>query len=227
MVKFETGDKKLLEKFVANRMAAIVKEKDNPLFILATGNSPVGVYKNLIEKHRNGLSFKNLESYNLDEYLNIEKFPNDSFRKFMNDNLFDYIDIDKKNTHFPKNVDEYNYKLDKIKEFDFTILGVGTNGHIAFNEPGISFNTRTNEVELTESTIKANFSGRSEFPTSAITMGLYDIYHKSKEIILLAWGESKRDALVKLKTGVKRDDCPITHFYNHPNFTVVTDLKDI
>ena len=226
MIKFLVKDKEKLEQFVANRMAKIVKKEKNPFFILATGNSPVGVYSKLIEKHKKGLSFKTVTSYNLDEYRNIEKFPEDSFRKFMNDKLFDHIDIDKKNTHFPSDVSAYDKELDKIKKFDFTILGVGTNGHIAFNEPGTHASTRTNEVDLTQSTIESNFPGRKEYPKKAITMGLHDIYHKSNEIILLAWGEGKRDALEKLKEGVKRDNCPITHFADHPNITIVTDLKE-
>ena len=226
MIKFLVKSKPNLEKFVAKRMGEIIKEKENPLFILATGNSPVGVYKNLITKHEDGLSFKGLTSYNLDEYRGIDKFPDDSFRKFMNDNLFDSIDIDKENTHFPNTPDSYDKELDKIDKFDFTILGVGTNGHIAFNEPGTPFSKRTNEITLTDSTIKSNFGDRKKYPTKAITMGLYDIYHKSNEIILLAWGEGKRDALSKLKEGVKRDDYPITHFVDHPNMTIVTDLKE-
>lgn len=227
MVKFIVKTKEELEAFVADRMASIIKEKETPKFILATGNSPVGVYKNLINKHVNeGLSFENLVSYNLDEYRGIDQFPQDSFRKFMNDNLFDHVNINKENTHFPNTVEEYDAELDKIDGFDFTILGVGTNGHIAFNEPGTPFTTRTNEVVLTQSTIESNFPGRDSYPTEAVTMGLYDIYNKSKEIILLAWGEGKRDALTKLKAGIKLDDCPITHFYDHPNMTIVTDLED-
>ena len=95
MIKFLVKDKVELEQFVADRMGSIVKDKQNPLFILATGNSPVGVYTKLIEKHKKGLSFKGLTSYNLDEYRGIDKFPQDSFRKFMNDNLFNDIHINK------------------------------------------------------------------------------------------------------------------------------------
>lgn len=226
MIKFLVKDKDKLEEFVAKRMGKIIKKESDPLFILATGNSPVGVYKKLIKKHEKGLSFKGLTTYNLDEYRGIDKFPEDSFRKFMDDNLFDHVDIDKKKTNFPSDVKKYDKSLDKIEKFNFTILGVGTNGHIAFNEPGTPFKTRTNEVTLTQSTIESNFKGRDKYPTKAITMGLYDIYNKSSEIVLLAWGEGKRDALQKLKEGVKRDDCPITHFVDHPNMTVVTDLKE-
>lgn len=227
MIKFIVKSKSDLEKMVADRIATIITEKENSHLILATGNSPVGVYKNLIQKHKEeGLSFKNVTSYNLDEYRDIENYPEDSFEKFMNDNLFDGVDIDKSNTHFPNNPSEYDAELDKVGMFDFTILGVGTNGHIAFNEPGTKFEARTKEIELEQSTIESNFPGRDSYPTKAVTMGLFDIYNKSKEIILLAWGEGKRDALNKLKEGIKTDDCPITHFADHPNMTIVTDLKD-
>ncbi len=226
MAKFIVGTKAELEKLVANRMVEIINEKEQPKFILATGNSPVGVYTKLIESHKEGVSFNKLISYNLDEYRDIETYPQDAFRKFMNDNLFDHVDIDKSNTHFPTDADSYNQALDAVGKFDFTILGVGTNGHIAFNEPGTPFTSRTHEVELTQSTIDSNFPGRDSYPTTAITMGLNDIYNKSSEIILLAWGEGKRDALNKLKAGIKTDDCPITHFVDHPNITIVTDLEE-
>ncbi len=227
MAKFIVGQKEELEKIVSNRMLEILKEKENPHYILATGNSPVGVYKGLISAHKEGgVSFSGLTSYNLDEYRDIETYPQDSFRKFMNDNLFDHVDINKGNTYFPGDEKEYDDALDKVGKFDFTILGVGTNGHIAFNEPGTPFTSRTHEVELTQSTIESNFPGRDSYPTKAITMGLNDIYHKSNEIILLAWGEGKLDALRKLKAGVKTDDCPITHFIDHPNITIVTDLEE-
>ncbi len=221
------GKKEELEIDVANIISDIIKEKEDAKLILATGNSPVGVYKELIEKHKNGLSFSKVTSFNLDEYLEIEKYQEDSFRKFMNDNLFDYIDINKEYTLFPTTPEEYDERLNRVDYFDFTILGVGTNGHIAFNEPGTGFETRTHEVELTQSTIESNFPGRSEYPTRAITMGLNDIYNKSNKIILLAWGETKRDALNKLLEGVKRDDYPITHFIDHPDFTIVTDIEDL
>ncbi len=227
MAKFIVGQKQDLEKIVSNRMLEILKEKEQPKFILATGNSPVGVYKGLIEAHKNeGVSFSGLTSYNLDEYRDIESYPEDSFRKFMNDNLFDHVDINKAQTFFPAGEKDYDDALDRVGKFDFTILGVGTNGHIAFNEPGTPFTSRTHEVELTQSTIDSNFPSRDTYPTKAITMGLNDIYHKSNEIILLAWGEGKLDALRKLKAGVKNDDCPITHFVDHPNITIVTDLEE-
>ncbi len=227
MVNIIKGKKEELEIKVSDIIADIVRNKQDAKLILATGNSPVGVYNGLINHYKNGVSFGSVTSYNLDEYLEVEKYQEDSFKKFMNDKLFNHIDINKANTYFPSSPEEYNEKLDKIEKFDFTILGVGTNGHIAFNEPGTSFTSRTHEVELTQSTIESNFPGRDDYPTQAITMGLNDIYNKSSKIILLAWGEGKRDALNKLLKGEKSDDCPITHFVDHPDFTIITDLIDL
>lgn len=204
MIKFIIKEKSELESFVSDRMLEIIKEKQNPLFILTTGNSSVKVYKKLIKNYNNGLAL-----YNIDEYREIDKFSQDSFRKFMNDYLFDHINKD----------------LDKLDNFDFTLFGVGTNGWITFNELRTPFNIRTSKIKLIPSKIKSNFSKRTEYPTSTITMGSYDIYIMSNEIILLAWGEDKRVTLEKLKVGVKADDYPITHFIDCPNMTIVTELK--
>lgn len=222
------GKKEDLEHLIANEFSKVIRESENTKLILATGSSPVGVYKNLINKYENNeLSFKDVTSYNLDEYLDIDRFPQDSFKKFMNDNLFDHIDINKENTNFPKVPSSYDKELDQIEGFDLTILGVGTNGHIAFNEPGTEFESRTHEVDLTQSTIDSNFPGRSEYPTKAITMGIFDIYNKSKKIVLVAWGEGKREAIKKFLIGEKDINCPITLFKDHPNFTIYTDIEDL
>ncbi len=225
--KIIKGKKEELELEVSKIIGDIIKNNENPRLILATGNSPIGVYKGLIDQHKNGLSFANVISYNLDEYMDTENYWDDSFRKFMDDNLFNHIDINKDNTFFPIAPLTYDGALDEIERFDFTILGVGTNGHIAFNEPGTAIETRTHYVELTQSTIESNFPGRDSYPTKAITMGLHDIYHKSNKIVLLAWGEGKRKALELFNEGVKREDCPITQFIDHPNFTIVTDIEDL
>ncbi len=221
-----TKTKKEIDLIVANKIKEIINSKKDPLLLLATGNTPIDIYKNLISFYdKRELSFKNVKTFNLDEYIGIDKFEKDSFRYFMDQNLFNHIDIDKNNTFFPSEEKEYNSKLDSCRNFDFTILGVGKNGHIAFNEPGSKIQTRTNKIKLTKSTLEANFPGRNEFPTEAITMGLYDIYNKSDLIYLIAYGESKREALEKVLEGKIDDNWPITHFINHKNFTIFTDLK--
>lgn len=229
-MEFVFGKKEELVEKIAKKISFIINSEESPKLILPTGNSPIDIYSRLVEYHKsNKLSFKKVKTFNLDEYLYLNEGTIDlSFEKFMNDNLFSKVDIKKENINFPtENVNDYNDKLDGLKSIDLALVGVGVNGHIAFNEPGTDFNTRTHLVELTESTIKVNFGTRKNFPTKAVTMGLTDIYNKSKIIILIAWGESKREALVKLKSGKVDVNWPITNFWNHPNFIVYTDLIDL
>ncbi len=225
-MKIITKTKKEIDLIVAEKIKEIILKEKAPLLLLATGNTPIDIYKNLIEFYnKKELSFKNVTTFNLDEYIGIENFEKDSFRYFMNTHLFDHVDIDKNNTFFPDSEKNYNDKLDKYKNFDFTILGVGQNGHIAFNEPGSKIETRTNVIELTDSTLKANFPGRNEYPTKAITMGLHDIYNKSNLIYLIAYGENKREALEKVLEGKKDLNWPITNLIDHKNIVIFTDLK--
>ncbi len=227
---FKTNQKEILEQEIATIFKEQLLKKPNSILCLSTGNSPVGIYRKLIEFYQaKQLSFKDVTTYNLDEYLEID--PNTSslsFRNFMANNLFNHIDINKENTFFPAEPKEYDAKLDAIKGFDLALVGVGSNGHIAFNEPGTGF-LRTNIVKLAQSTINDNFKGIDNYPTTSITMGLKDIYEKSNRIILIAWGESKRAALTKFKeaklANKKDDNWPITHFIDHPNFEIYTDLK--
>ncbi len=221
-----TKTKKEIDLIVANKIKDIVNNKEKPLLLLATGNTPIDIYRYLIKfSQTSEVSFRKTTTFNLDEYIGIEKYQKDSFRYFMDEHLFDHINIKKDQTFFPDNEKSYNDKLDQYGNFDFTILGVGQNGHIAFNEPGSKIETRTNIVKLTESTLKANFPGRNDFPTHAITMGLYDIYHKSDLIYLVAYGEGKRKALEKVMEGKVDDNWPITHFIKHKNITIFTDIN--
>ena len=231
-LKIVAGDKTELENHISEEFATIINEKEEPKIILATGNSPVALYKNFINLVNEGkLSFKNVESFNLDEYLDMddEQFKKYSFREFMNNNLFNHVDIDMANTHFPtQNVLDYDNLLDeKVEKFDWTILGVGSNGHIAFNEPGTPSDIRTNIVELKESTIKDNFGDAEDYLTRAVTMGIKDIVGKSGHIVLIAWGEAKRNALEKVLAGEIDDQWPITHLINHEDITIYTDLDDL
>lgn len=227
-VKFIYGEKEELEKQVARELVTTIKNTKVPKLLLATGKSPAGLYKNVVQLYNTeDISFKDVITFNLDEYINIDKYPNDSFRKYMDDHLFNNIDIKRENIHFPESTETYDKELDENGNFDISILGVGSNGHIAFNEPGSKFETRTNKAVLTPLTIKANFGERIDFPDNALTMGLFDIYHKSNKIILLAWGEEKREALLKLKDGVKDDQWPITHLADHPNISIITDIDGL
>lgn len=201
---------------------------------LATGGTPVGTYQNLIADYQmNGTSYQNVTSFNLDEYIGLLGTNKNSYRYFMNEQLFNHIDINKNNTHIPNgevvNVDEecmrYEALLAKHGGIDLQILGIGANGHIGFNEPGTSFNSTTHIVELTPSTRKANsryFNQIEDVPARAITMGIATIM-KSKEILLLVSGESKKDALFRLFNGEIDENFPASVLKNHPYVTIIAD----
>lgn len=215
--------------------------KSNPKIVLglATGSTPETLYKYIIEdSQKENLSFKNVVSFNLDEYVGLNESDEDqSYKFFMDNHLFKYIDINKNNTHFPidfrdkeikENYDEYDNLIKKSGGIDIQILGIGNNGHIAFNEPGSDINSKTRLINLTESTIKANsrfFTSISDVPKQAVSMGLGTI-NKSKKIILLAFGEAKREALERLIDAKSFDiNWPCTSLFNHNDLTIITDIK--
>lgn len=225
-MKIISGSKTKLEESIATKFIQIINNKSNAKFLLATGNSQIEIYKNLVDYYQqNMVSFANVITFNLDEYLQVEKYYKDSFSNFMKNKLFDYIDIKKENIFFPKEVKEYNKKLDQIDYFDLTILGVGENGHIAFNEPGSKITDRTKIVNLTTSTIQANFKNRTNYPKQAITIGIKDILKKSKLIYVVAWGEKKRNSIEKLLEKEITSDWPITFLLKNKNVILFTDLE--
>ncbi len=223
-IKFVIGKKEVLSKKIAMEFAKEIKKHPEAILLLPTGNSPIGIYQELQKKHKSGLKFDKLTTFNLDEYLDIDVNKNKlSFRNFMKEHLFDHVGI--KHYHFPDTPKAYDAKLDKVKKFNLGMIGVGVNGHIAFNEPGALKTTRTNVVKLTKSTIEANFKGIKKYPTKAITMGMKDIIGKTDKLILIAWGESKVDALTKLVEGKVTKEWPITYLKGHKNLTIYTDNK--
>ncbi|EFI67572.1 glucosamine-6-phosphate deaminase [Lysinibacillus capsici] len=209
-----------------------IQEKPDSVLGLATGGSPVGMYKELVARHQAGqLSFKEIQTFNLDEYVGIEQSSPASYFTFMHENLFNFVDIQPKNVHLPNgqaaNLAEecaaYDKRIEEAGGIDLQLLGIGVNGHIAFNEPGTSFDAKTNIVELTESTRTENaiyFDDPSEVPTHAITMGIHSIM-KAKEIVLIAFGEKKLAAIEKLKSGHITEEFPASQLLNHPNVTII------
>lgn len=201
---------------------------------LATGATPIGTYEALIEDHKyNRTSYRNIKTFNLDEYVGLSEENPNSYRFFMNDKLFNHIDINRANTHVPhgiaKDFSEECARYERIIEanggIDLQILGIGSNGHIGFNEPGTSFHSKTHIVNLSQSTIEANsrfFNTLADVPTQAITMGISTIM-KSKEILLLVSGESKSDALTTLLTTAVNESFPASILKNHPNVTIIAD----
>ena len=203
---------------------------------LATGSSPIKLYQELIRMHKEeGLSFKNVVTFNLDEYLPMPKESVHSYHYFMHHHLFDHIDIDPKNIHIPdgtlKNEEiesfckEYEKAIEAAGGIDIQILGIGRTGHIGFNEPGSSITSKTRMVYLNELTMKdasAEFGGMDKVPTRAITMGVGTIM-KARKVILMAWGENKAPIIKATVEGSISDSVPATFLQTHPNVEFVID----
>ena len=215
-------------------LAERINRLENPVLGLATGSTPEGLYEKLIEKHKQGeVSFKNVKSFNLDEYVGLEKTDPNSYFYFMKDKLFEHVDISLDNVRVPNGVasdlqqecEAHEAAIKAAGGIDVQLLGIGANGHIGFNEPGTSFTSKTQVVDLDESTIQANsrfFDSIEEVPTQAISMGIETILN-SKEILLLISGAGKAEALAKLLNGDVTEDLPASALKNHPNVTVIAD----
>ncbi|MGL4383213.1 MAG: glucosamine-6-phosphate deaminase [Bacilli bacterium] len=213
-------------------IAEQIKEKPNSIIGLATGSSPVRTYELLIEEYqKKEISFKDVTTFNLDEYIGLDYDHPQSYHYFMNDVLFSKIDIDLNNTNFPDtigdldvNVAAYNKKLYE-NQIDLQLLGIGSNGHIAFNEPGTSFDSETHVVELTKETKEDNkrfFNSIEEVPTTALTMGIKSIMN-AKKILILASGLNKAQAIKELLEGIETTDLPASILMSHPEVILVCD----
>lgn len=211
-----------------------LKQLETPVLGLATGSTPEGLYRNLVDENKKGnISFKNVTTFNLDEYTNIEPTDPNSYHYFMNKHLLDYIDIPKNQVHLPNGSAEdleaecqgYEDKISEAGKIDLQVLGIGVNGHIGFNEPGTPFTSRTHIVTLDESTREANsrfFNSIDEVPTHAITMGIETIM-ESKEILMLISGEQKAETLNRLLNGEVSEEFPASILHKHSKVTVIAD----
>lgn len=211
-----------------------INRLENPVLGLATGSTPEGLYKRIIEKFKqNKVSFKHVKSFNLDEYVGLEKDDPNSYYYFMKDRLFDHVDICLDNVRVPNGValdlkqecEAHEAAIKAAGGIDVQMLGIGANGHIGFNEPGTPFTSRTQTVNLDESTIKANsrfFNSIEEVPTQAISMGIETIMH-SNEILLLVSGENKAEALAKLINREVTEELPGSVLQNHAHITIIAD----
>ncbi len=214
-------------------MAEVVKNNPRAVLGLATGSTPLGLYRNMIEDHeKNGTSYREIKTVNLDEYAGLDYSSDQSYVYFMRHNLFDHIDIDLKNTNIEngKAADReaecarYNALLEALPR-DIQVLGIGSNGHIAFNEPGTPFGSVTHIVDLAESTIRDNsrmFASIDEVPRQAFTMGLKNIMN-AKKILILANGENKAKAVYGLVRGEVTEKVPASVLQLHPDCTLVCD----
>lgn len=201
---------------------------------LATGSTPVGLYRALSEMYRAGeIDFSGITTFNLDEYYPISPENSNSYRYFMNENLFDHINIPKFRTHIPNGMADdpaaecaaYDRMIREAGGIDLQLLGIGLNGHIGFNEPDGILTTGTHITQLTESTIEANsrfFESRDEVPTRALTMGMETILH-ARKIILLASGEGKHPAIRQLLDHTITTHMPATLLKVHSDVTLICD----
>lgn len=224
-----------LSKAAANEIIEQVRSNPTSVLGLATGSSPIGLYKELIHDHKeNHTSYKDVITYNLDEYFGIKKTHQQSYYKFMLDNLFSQIDVDLNHVHIPNgDVDDvekeciyYNEVL-KQNTIDIQILGIGSNGHIGFNEPGTPFDSVTHQVKLDEKTRNDNarfFNSLDEVPTHAISMGIKNIL-AARKIILIASGNGKADAIAKMVNGPLDPNLPASSLQMHDNVVVFLDKE--
>ncbi|PFG04947.1 glucosamine-6-phosphate deaminase [Bacillus sp. es.034] len=236
MKRIEVKDYQEMSQVAADYLLSKLKTSENLTLGLATGGTPKGLYEALIDDHeQNGTSYRHVSSFNLDEYIGLSPQHPNSYYQYMNENLFKHIDIDSENTHIPsgdaadpeKESNAYDEKIRSHGGIDIQVLGIGSNGHIGFNEPGTSFDSSTHVVELTQSTREANaryFDSIDEVPTHAITMGISSIM-KSREILLLVSGEAKQEALRKLVEGTISESFPASILNNHDHVTVIADEK--
>ncbi len=223
-----------LSKFAAQFITDQINNKPDTVLGLATGSTPLGTYKELINLHKeNKVDFSQVASFNLDEYVGLPKEHSQSYYYFMNENFFKHINIKPENWYLPdgmakdipQSCEEYEKKIKEYGGIDIQILGIGGNGHIAFNEPGSSLASRTRVKTLDEKTISDNsrfFDSIDEVPRYAITMGIGTIM-EAKIIILLANGENKADAIVKTAEGPITSMVPASIVQLHPRATIIVD----
>lgn len=218
---------------VAQSFTEQIKSKPDSVICFATGSTPLIVYKELVKEYENnGLDFSKIITFNLDEYYRIDPRNEQSYRSFMTTNLFHKVGIEENQINFldghadnaELECERYENKLSK-NPINLLILGIGENGHIAFNEPGTPFEETTHQVQLTESTIKANarfFESEDEVPKSAITMGIQSIMNADK-IVLLATGDKKAEAIRQMIEEEPNEECPASVLRMHPDVTIFVD----
>ena len=227
-------DYQALSRAAANIISAQVILKPSCVLGLATGSTPIGAYKRLVEGYEAGdLDFSQVKTYNLDEYRGLPGDHDQSYRYFMNTNLFDHVNIDKANTHVPDGLAEdyeaacaaYDEAVAAAGNQDLQLLGIGNNGHIGFNEPDDHFSKGTHCVDLTESTIQANsrlFDSIDDVPRQAYTMGTQTIMY-ARMILVVANGEAKAQAVHDMCYGPVTPKCPASILQLHTNCVVVAD----
>lgn len=231
---YREKDYNAMSRRAAAVIAAQIVSKPDCVLGLATGSSPVGAYQQLVKWYEQGdLSFAEVRSVNLDEYYGLSPDHDQSYRYFMQSNLFDHVDIAPENTNVPDGLAKdptaeclrYERKAAELGYADLQLLGLGRNGHIGFNEPCDCFPVATHLVDLTESTIEANarfFASADDVPKQALTMGVGTIM-KARKILIVASGADKADAVWKAFAGPITPEVPASILQLHPDVTLVAD----
>ncbi|MFC4557537.1 glucosamine-6-phosphate deaminase [Virgibacillus kekensis] len=211
-----------------------IKGQKNPVLGLATGSTPEGLYQQLINAFRRGeVSFQQAKTFNLDEYVGLPGSHSNSYRFYMQEKLFNHIDVPGNQTYLPhgnatdleKECHQYEQLIRDAGNIDLQVLGLGLNGHIGFNEPGTAFDSKTHIVDLDMTTRKANarfFSSLDEVPEKAITMGIGTIM-ECKKIMLLVSGEKKAEAVNRLINGTVTEEFPGSILQKHENVVLIAD----
>lgn len=223
-----------ISKVVSKLICDEINKKPDITLGLATGSTPIGTYKELINLYNKGkIDFSKVKTFNLDEYYNLPKSNKQSYDYFMKENFFNHINIDLNNTHIPNGLandiktecEEYDLSIVNNGGIDLQILGIGSNAHIAFNEPSSTFKVGTSLVDLTQSTIQANsrfFEKIEDVPTQAISMGIGSIF-KARKIILIASGKAKAEAIYKTLHGDINPQIPSSILKLHNDATLILD----
>ena len=233
-MKVTRRDLEEASRFAAETIATAIRENPGIVLGLATGETPMRTYHNLIEFHLAGdLDFSNVTTFNLDEYVGLGSDHPCSFHAFMDRELFDRVNINRQRTHIPSGTAcdpdaeaaRYEQLIAEAGGIDLQILGIGHNGHIAFNEPGSAADSRTRVIDLTSDTIEKNsrfFDSIDDVPRTAMTMGIGTIM-EAKRILLLAFGESKAEAVAKALHGPITIEHPASLLQLHPDVTFILD----
>ena len=231
---YQSKDYQAMSRRAANILSAHVILKPDCVLGLATGSTPIGAYQQLIEWYRKGdLSFAETRTVNLDEYCGLAPTHEQSYRRFMQTNFFDHIDVRPENTHVPNGLAEdpeaecarYNRVIQELGGIDLQLLGMGHNGHIGFNEPGHAFELETHAVDLSQTTIDANarfFASREDVPRRALTMGIKNIM-QARRILVLVSGEDKAEIVCRAFRGPVTPQVPASILQLHPDVTLVGD----
>lgn len=230
-MKIIIGTEQEIAQKAAQRYVELLAKKPNAVLGYATGSTPLGLYAELVRLNKAGaLDYKDVTTFNLDEYAGLDGTHDQSYRYFMNTNLFNHINIDLARTHVPSGLDiaaaaDYDEQIEAAGGIDLQLLGIGNNGHIGFNEPNTPFGSRTHLVDLTESTREANkrfFASIDDVPTQAVTMGVRTVMN-ARAVILMAIGKGKAEIIRQTVLGPVTEEVPASVLQLHPDCEIYLD----